>query len=769
MVETNLPVMFLRDLVILPYNEFRLEISTEYDKTVFNISDRDKDGYILLVNLIDILEERPEIRTLPKVAILAKIKSKLVLPNGSIRAVIMGIDRVDVLNYIDNDNYIDAFVKQTKEYDYDEKEADALKRMLVRELKRYIDISPYMTNNVLGRISNINNISRLSDIVVSELTIDYKEKLKYIDAFNAMNRMRLIIKDLEREIETIKLEQDIEDDLSYKLDLSQKEYILREKVKLIKEKLGDVDIKEKDVEVLREKLENGNYPEKVRNRLEEEINRYELTSSASPEISTIRNYIDYLIDLPWNIKTKDNDDINNISKYLDNSHYGLDKIKTRILEYIAVKKNTNNVNVPIICLVGPPGVGKTTLAKEVAKALNKKFVKISVGGINDEAEIMGHRKTYIGASPGKIIQGLKKAGSNNPVFLIDEIDKITKDYKGDPAAALLDVLDKEQNSMFCDNYIEEEFDLSDVMFILTANDVNLIPVALKDRLEIIELSSYTLYEKEEICKKYLIPKLLREHNINSGNVIISDEALLKVITSYTKEAGVRELERKIAKICRSIVIDITTHNQIRNYMIGTDNLEEYLGIPKYIEIENEEEDKSGVVNGLAYTPYGGCILKVSATYYKGEGKIILTGSLGEVMKESAYIALSYIKSNASIFEIDEKIFKNIDIHIHFEEGAVPKDGPSAGVTLVTSLISMFKNKVINNKISMTGEITLRGKILPIGGLKEKLISASINNIDKVFIPKSNYNDLEDIPKQAKDKIKIVLVEDYMDIYKDIFM
>ncbi len=768
MIETNLPIMFLRDLVILPYNEFRLEITSEYDKTVFNISDSTKDGYILLVNLIDILEEKPEIRTLPKVAILAKIKSKLVLPNGSIRAVVMGIDRVDVLNYIDNDDYIEAFVKQTKEYDYDEKEAEALKRMVIRELKRYIDISPYMTNNVMGRISNINSISRLSDIVVSELTIDYKEKLKYIEANNAMNRMRLIIKDLEREIETIKLEQDIEDDLSYKLDLSQKEYILREKIKLIKEKLGDVDLKEKDIDELREKLENGNYPDRVKIRLEEEINRYELTSSASPEVGTIRNYIDYLIELPWNVKTVDNEDIDSIAKSLDNSHYGLSKIKTRIIEYIAVKKNTNNINVPIICLVGPPGVGKTTLAKEVAKALNKKFVKISVGGINDEAEIMGHRRTYVGASAGKIIKGLKKAGSNNPVFLIDEIDKLTKDYKGDPAAALLDILDKEQNSMFCDNYIEEEFDLSDVMFILTANDINLIPSALRDRLEIIELSSYTLYEKKEICQNYLIPKLLKEHNINNGNVMITDDAISRIITSYTKEAGVRELERQIAKICRSIVIDITTHKQIKNYMIGTDNLEDYLGLPKYNAIENGKENKSGVVNGLAYTPYGGCILKVSSTYYKGEGKIILTGSLGDVMKESAYIALSYIKSNASDIGIDDKIFKNIDIHIHFEEGAIPKDGPSAGVTLVTALISMFKNEVVDNKISMTGEITLRGKVLPIGGLKEKIIAASINNINKIYIPKSNINDLEEVPSQIKDKLKIIYVEDYMDIFKDIF-
>ena len=768
MVETNLPIMFLRDLVILPYNEFRLEISTEYDKTVFNISANTKDGYLLFVNLVDTLEEKPDIISLPKVAILAKIKSSLTLPNGSIRAVVMGIDRVEVLNYIDNDTYLEAFVKQAKEYDYDENEAEALRRMLIRNLKRFVDVSPYMTNTVLGRINNINNIGRLSDIVVSELTLEYKVKLKYIEAFNAMNRMRMLIKDLEKEIETIKLEQDIEDDLSYKLDLSQKEYILREKIKLIKEKLGDTDIKEQDVDNLRNKLNSGDYPDKVRRRLEEEIDRYEMSSSVSPEVTTTRNYIDYLINLPWNIKTEDNDDLVSIGKCLNKSHYGLDKIKTRILEYIAVKKNTKNNNVPIICLVGPPGVGKTTLAKEIANALNKKFVKMSVGGINDEAEIIGHRKTYIGASPGKIIQGIKKAGSNNPVFLIDEIDKMTKDYKGDPASALLDILDKEQNSMFCDNYIEEEFDLSNVMFILTANDGNLIPLALKDRLEIIELSSYTLYEKEEICKKYLIPKLLKEHNINKNNVFISDDGIEKIIMNYTKEAGVRELERQIAKICRKIVIDLVSNKQIRNYMIGSDNLEEYLGLPKYNYIENDIEDKSGIVNGLAYTSYGGCILKVSSTYYKGDGKIILTGSLGEVMKESAYIALSYIKSNANIFGIDEKIFKNVDIHINFEEGAVPKDGPSAGVTLVTTLISMLKNTVISNNISMTGEITLRGKVLPIGGLKEKLIAASINNINKVFIPIENKNDLDEIPKQVKDKIQVILVKDYMDIYKEVF-
>lgn len=768
MVETNLPIMFLRDIVILPYNEFRLEISTEYDKNIINISDKYKDGYILLVNIPDPLEEMPNVRDLPKVAILGKIKSKIELPNGVFRTVIMGIDRVEVINYIEKDNYLEAFVIPTKEYDYDENEAIALKRILLRDLKKYIDINPYMSNNVMGRINNINSLSRLSDIIVSELNLEYKDKVKYIEAFNAMTRIRMIIKDLDKEIATIKLEQDIEMEVKTSLDNSQKEYILREKIKLMKEELGEVDIKDKDVQVLRNKIETGNFPIKVKKRLEEEINRYELTSSSSPEISIIRNYINWLISLPWNDKTIDNDNIPSIMKALDDSHYGLNDIKLRIVEYIAVKKNTNNLNSPIICLVGPPGVGKTSLAKEVAKALNKKFVKISVGGITDEAEITGHRRTYIGSYPGKIIAGLKKAGSNNPVFLIDEVDKFSKEYKGDITTSLLDILDKEQNSSFCDNYIEEEFDLSDVMFILTANNVNLIPEALKDRLEIIELSSYTLYEKIEICRKYLLPRALKNHNINSSNVIISDEVLEKIITCYTKEAGARELERLICKICRKIVMDMCKKNQMRNYMIGLDNLEEYLGKEKYHYEDNLIEDKSGVINALGYSPSGGSILKVSATYYEGDGNIILTGSLGEVMKESAYIALSYIKSNASLFNIDKFIFKNIDIHIHFEEGSIPKDGPSAGITLVTALISMFKDTIISNKISMTGEITLRGKILPIGGIKEKLIAASINNIDKVFLPLSNKNEIDNIPKQVKDKLDIVFVNDYMEIYNDIF-
>ena len=768
MVETNLPIMFLRDIVILPYNEFRLEISTEYDKNIINISDKYKDGYILLVNIPDPLEEMPNVRDLPKVAILGKIKSKIELPNGVFRTVIMGIDRVEVINYIEKDNYLEAFVIPTKEYDYDENEAIALKRILLRDLKKYIDINPYMSNNVMGRINNINSLSRLSDIIVSELNLEYKDKVKYIEAFNAMTRIRMIIKDLDKEIATIKLEQDIEMEVKTSLDNSQKEYILREKIKLMKEELGEVDIKDKDVQVLRNKIETGNFPIKVKKRLEEEINRYELTSSSSPEISIIRNYINWLISLPWNDKTIDNDNIPSIMKALDDSHYGLNDIKLRIVEYIAVKKNTNNLNSPIICLVGPPGVGKTSLAKEVAKALNKKFVKISVGGITDEAEITGHRRTYIGSYPGKIIAGLKKAGSNNPVFLIDEVDKFSKEYKGDITTSLLDILDKEQNSSFCDNYIEEEFDLSDVMFILTANNVNLIPEALKDRLEIIELSSYTLYEKIEICRKYLLPRALKNHNINSSNVIISDEVLEKIITCYTKEAGARELERLICKICRKIVMDMCKKNQMRNYMIGLDNLEEYLGKEKYHYEDNLIEDKSGVINALGYSPSGGSILKVSATYYEGDGNIILTGSLGEVMKESAYIALSYIKSNASLFNIDKSIFKNIDIHIHFEEGSIPKDGPSAGITLVTALISMFKDTIISNKISMTGEITLRGKILPIGGIKEKLIAASINNIDKVFLPLSNKNEIDNIPKQVKDKLDIVFVNDYIEIYNDIF-
>lgn len=763
MMETNLPVLYLREVVLLPYNDIRLEFNENRDKKVLNYAEKSHDGHLLLVGLNDPLEETPLTSELPRIGVLGKIRSKLELSNGTMRVVLTGIDRVEILNYVDSGDVTSAFVIPTKEYDYNEVEANALKRILYRKLDEYIDISSYMSNTVLGRISNVKNISKLSDIIVSELPLEYKDLLKYVEMTNPMVRIKAIIEDLTKEIETVQLENQIEDNLKVRLEEEQREYMLKEKIRLIKEELGEVDLKEEDINKIREKMASMSLPDNIVKRLNEEIERYSLTSNASPEVTTIRTYIDWLLSLPWNKFSKDNTDIKKIEEVLDNSHFGLDSVKKRILEFIAVKKKTNTSNSPIICLVGPPGVGKTTLASSIAKALNRDFVKVSLGGISDESEILGHRRTYVGACPGKIIQKMKKAKTCNPVFLIDEVDKLTKDYKGDPASALLEILDKEQNARFCDNYIEEEFDLSNVMFILTANNLSLVPAPLLDRLEVIELSSYTIYEKINIAKYHLIPNLLDEYKVK--NIKFTDEAVEKIITSYTKEAGARDLYRQIDSVIRKVIM---TKDKSSKIIIDTGDIEYYLGPSKYNLTCNDENKKTGIVNGLAYTPYGGTILKVTCTVYPGHGNITLTGALGDVIKESIYIALSYIKANNVMFKIDYKIFEESDFHFHIEEGSAPKDGPSAGVTIVTAILSLLKNKIISNKVSMTGEITLRGKVLPVGGLKEKLIAASTNGIDTVYLPLEASKELSDFPSEVKDRLNIIFASDYEDIYKSLF-
>lgn len=763
MTQTNLPILYLRDVVLLPFNDTRLEFSNDIDKKILNVAESNYDGYVLLINLNDPLEEDPDYNTLPDIGILGKIKSKIDLPNGITRVVMTGIDRVEIVSVTNNNDILSAFVVSTKEYDYNEVEASALRRVLYRKLDEYIDISPYMSNTVIGRITEVKNISKLSDIIVSELPLEYNEALKYVSITNPMNRIREITLDLSKEIETVRLENEIEDNLKVKLEEEQKEYMLREKIKLIKEELGEVDLKDADIDKIRNKMNSLDLPESIIKRLNEEIDRYSLTSSASPEVTTIRTYIDWLLCLPWNKLSKDNTDVKKITEVLNNSHFGLESVKKRIIEYIAVKKKTNTSNSPIICLVGPPGVGKTSLASSIAKALNKDFVKVSLGGINDEAEILGHRRTYVGASPGKIIQQMKKANTSNPVFLIDEVDKLTKDYKGDPASALLEILDKEQNDKFCDNYIEEEFDLSNVMFILTANNIGGIPAPLLDRLEIIELSSYTIYEKLNIAKYHLIPDLLNEYKVK--NIKFTDSAIQKIITYYTKEAGARDLYRQIDSIIRKAIINNDKSSKI---VIDTGDVEAYLGATKYNITINDTNTKTGIVNGLAYTMYGGNILKVTCTLYPGKGNVTLTGALGDVIKESIYIALSYIKANNTMFKIDYKIFEEVDFHFHIEEGSIPKDGPSAGVTIVTAILSLLKNKIIPNNVSMTGEITLRGKILPVGGLKEKLIAATTNGIDTVYLPLESSKEFSLLPSEVRDNLNIILVEDYEDVYKSLF-
>lgn len=757
MIETNLPVLLLKELILLPFNEIRIEISKGEDKKVLNISEQNHENYILCVNVPDFVEEKPSIRHLPKIAILAKIKSKIELPNGLVRLVLIGIDRVEVLNYVeDNDNNLYSYVVSTKEYDFDEMEATALKRILLKDLNEYIEISPYISNNVLGRINGINNIGRLSDIIAFELPIDYHDKLKYIEMTNPMNRLKLTIEDLHKEIETVKIEDEIETTLKSKIDIEQRNYILREKIRLIKEELEEDNLKENDIKEIKQKLLSLQAPEKIKERIQKEIEKYEMLSDNSPEVGIIRNYIECLMSLPWEISTEDNKDISKIKSVLDNSHYGLNEIKERIIEYIATKDICDK-DQSIICFVGPPGVGKTTMAKSIANALNKKFVKISVGGLDDVSEIIGHRKTYIGSYPGKIIQGLKKVKSNNPVFLIDEIDKMNSNNKSNPIASLLDILDKEQNNRFVDNYIEEEFDLSKVMFILTANDLSSIPTEIKDRLEIIELNSYTIEEKESIAEEYIIPSLNKEYNLN---LTFSDKVIKEIIIYYTKEAGIRELNRCITNIYRKHITYSYDGNEI-------EDIKKYLGNYKYKYLYNNKCAKPGIVNTLAYTPYGGLVLKTTSVYYKGNGNIEITGQIGNVMKESTTIALSYIKENSEIFNIDYSLFTN-DFHIHFEEGSIPKDGPSAGVSIVTSLISTLKKMTIPNTVSMTGEITLRGKILPVGGLKEKLITATISNIKTVYVPLDNKEEVMEIDKSITSKLKIKYVDDYIEIYNDLF-
>ncbi len=761
----NLLVLIINDMVIFPNNEVRLEYDNTYDRQIIDIVDKINDGYMLIVNPIDENSDI-DITSLPNYGILGRIKLKINVPNGKTRVVIEGIARVELSNYVSDDKLYRANCKEVEIEDISDEENYI--NVLIKALNRYIDKVPHMGNAIMSQLSLIDNLNDLCDLIASFLTIDYKRKKKYITIVNPIERCKALIEDMNEDLKFVELEQKIESEVEKELSEAQKEYFLREKIKAMQKELGEVNSKDDEVIKLKKKCSKLKCSSKVKERIIHEIARYEAINSNSPELGTIRDYLDWLINLPWNNYTKDNDDLVKVKSILDSSHYALEDVKERIIEYLAVKQNTNSLRSPILCLVGPPGVGKTSLAISIAKSLNRKVAKISVGGINDEAEIIGHRRTYVGANPGRIIQGIRKAGTTNPVFIIDEIDKMTKDIKGDPASSLLEVLDPEQNSKFSDHYIEEEFDLSKVLFIATANYIEQIPYELKDRLEIINLSSYTEYEKLDIAKCHLIPKELEEHGLTPLQVHIEDSAIMTIIRNYTKEAGVRELERVIATLFRKIVKNILLEKDCSFYNIDEGKLEEFLGKKKYLYLENNNQDEIGVVNGMAYTIFGGDILSIEATLYKGKGELILTGSLGDVMQESCRIALSYIKANVEEFNIDPKLLEENDIHIHIPEGAVNKDGPSAGVTITTALISLLTNKKVNKNISMTGEITLQGRVLAIGGLKEKVIGAHRANVKKIFIPKENEKDLDEILDDVKKEIKFIFVNNYKEIYKELF-
>lgn len=765
MMDEKLVVLIVNDIVIFPNSEVRIEFDNNYDKKMVEIVDKIEDNLMLIVNPIE--ESNLDITTCPKYGVLGRIKLKMNVPNGKTRIVIEGLGRVEISSYEEEGKFFKANYKII-EYDEDNEDYTSYYKLLVKSLEKYISKVPYMGNAILSQLSAIDNLSDLCDLIVNYLPLSYKEKKKFITTIEPIERAKYLIEDMNRDMKFAELEQKIESEVEKELSDSQKEYYLREKIRLMQEELGDVNSKDSEVEKYYKKLAKLKCSKKIKDKIKREIDRYNNLNSNSPELGMIREYIEWMISLPWNIYTKDTQNLSKVKETLDQSHFALEDVKERILEYLAVKENTNNLRSPILCLVGPPGVGKTSLALSIAKSLNRKTAKISVGGINDEAEIVGHRRTYIGAIPGRIIQGIRKAGTSNPVFIIDEIDKMTKDIKGDPASALLEVLDPEQNDKFFDHYIEEDYDLSQVMFIATANYIEQIPYELRDRLEIIDISSYTEYEKLDIAKNHLIPKEIEEHGLTTLQVQISDDAIMHLIRNYTKEAGVRELQRMIASLLRKIVKNFLLNESELFYHIDKNEIEKYLGKTKYSFTEKLDESQIGVVNGMAYTIFGGDILPIEANLFKGKGNLVLTGSLGDVMQESCHIALDYIKSNMNLFKIDAKLFEENDIHIHVPEGAVNKDGPSAGVTITTTLISLFTNKKVNSDIAMTGEITLRGRVLPIGGLKEKIIGAHRANIKKVFIPKENERDLDEIPENIKSDIKFIVVKNYLDIYKELF-
>lgn len=758
------PLVCTRGVVILPGQDIVIDVGREVSlKAVDNAQDN-YEGKVILVSQKDVSVEDPGQEDLFGVGTLCEIRHIRRFENF-MRVKFRGLHRVQLSQMEKSANGDLIQVDLLQSIRQDETEEQALVRMIIDSFEKSSNLDKFLPKDVIMELSRGIGADQLSDKSVAVLPLALERKQTYLETLGINDRLEMLIQDLEKEKEMDEVEKRINETVKKRIDQGQKDYYLREKLTAIKEELGDVVEQDKDAENIRQRLENNPYPETIKKKVKDELSRYEMLPMASGETGIIKTYIDWLMDLPWWQETTDIKDLNQAQAILDADHYGLEKVKERILEYLAVKQMTNSLKAPILCLVGPPGVGKTSLAKSVARALDRKFVKISLGGVRDEAEIRGHRRTYLGAMPGRIIQGMKKAGVINPVFLIDEIDKMASDYKGDPSSAMLEVLDPEQNALFSDHYIEEAYDLSHVLFIATANYLENIPEALRDRLEIIQLSSYTDVEKTHIAREHLLPKQLEENGLKPSQLKISDEMILYLIRYYTREAGVRQLERTLGTICRKTVLAILKDHK-KSITLTKKRIKEWLGNEKVDYGHKEKKDQIGTVTGLAYTSFGGDILQIEANRFEGKGRLILTGKLGDVMKESASIALDYIKAHAKEFHIDPKKFEDCDIHIHVPEGAVPKDGPSAGVTMTTALVSCFSEIPVKANLAMTGEVTLRGNVLPIGGLKEKSLAAYRSGITTILIPKENVRDLDEIPQEVKDAVTLIPVSNVKQVLKN---
>jgi ATP-dependent Lon protease len=762
-IPTSLPAVIVRGTIPMPNHDFRIEVGRKISLKAIEQSEQAFDQHVIILIQKNPLIENPTVEDLEPIGVLAKIGMKIKLPNDAYKVKFNILKRVTIKDYFLTDPYFVVDFEHNETVKGDIEEEVTLVKMVINELTQHHQTILQPQSNVMDKIQQGVETEKMVDLIVLNLKSNEQSKYQFLEEKNLNKRLKLLLEDIAKQKMIVDLEQKINDEIKRSIDENQKEYYLREKMRAIQQELGDKAKKEDEIEELRDKILKAKMPKVMEEKALQELNRYQSTPSSMAESQVIRTYLDLIVELPWKKASKDNIDLKKVQDQLDEQHYALEKVKERIIEYLAVKIMTKQNPQTILCLAGPPGVGKTSLAISIAEALNRKFVKQSLGGVRDESEIRGHRRTYVGAMPGRIIKGMKDAQTINPVFLLDEIDKMASDFRGDPASAMLEVLDPEQNQKFSDHYLEEPYDLSQVLFITTANYLENVPAPLRDRMEIVELSSYTELEKFEIAKRHLMKKQLKAHGLKDGMFQLDDEAIYYLIQHYTREAGVRELNRYIGALIRKAIKSILI-DKVTSVHITLENIESFIGKKRFSHNLADQKEQIGVATGLAYTAFGGDTLPVEVTYYKGNGKLVLTGKLGDVMKESAMTALSFVKSHADELKLDMALFETNDFHIHVPEGAVPKDGPSAGITLATAIYSALSKRYVNKEVGMTGEITLRGNVLPIGGLKEKAIAAHRSGLKTILIPKDNEKDIDDIPKEVKDALIIIPVEHVTDVF-----
>lgn len=762
-VERVLPLLPLRGILVFPYMVIHLDVGRE--KSVQAIEEAMlQDKMIVLAAQKEAQTDDPKPKDIYKIGTVVEVKQLLKLPGGTIRVLVEGMARAEIEEYLEDAPYFKVRLTQFEEDFVKTAEVEALMRNLVGRFEKYVKLSKRVSPETVASVVNLDEPGRLSDIVASHLNLRIEEKQGILEALDIVSRLERLCAIVAKELEIVDIERKINVRVRKQMEKTQKEYYLREQMKAIQKELGDQEDRAAEGLEYREKIAKAKLPKEAEEKALKEVERLEKMPPMAAEAGVVRTYLDWMLALPWNKGTRDRMDINLAEKILEEDHYGLKKVKERILEYLAIRKLSKKMKGPIICLVGPPGVGKTSLGRSIARSLDRKFVRFSLGGVRDEAEIRGHRRTYVGAMPGRIIQGMRNVGTKNPVFLLDEVDKMSMDFRGDPSSALLEVLDPEQNNTFSDHYIEVPYDLSHVMFITTANVQHKIPRPLLDRMEVIRIAGYTEEEKLQIAMRHLLPKQIKEHGLTDQMISISENSMRMIIQEYTRESGVRNLEREIANICRKTAKQIVT-KKAKRVKVTIQNLSRMLGTPRFRYSVAEKEPQVGIATGLAWTEMGGDTLNIEVTKYKGKGKLTLTGKLGDVMKESAQAAFSYIRSRAGELGIEASVFEKYDIHVHVPEGAIPKDGPSAGITMALALASALSGRKVRNDLAMTGEITLRGRVLSIGGLKEKVLAAHRAGIKTVLIPQENEKDLEEIPQNIKKQLELLLVENMDEVIK----